>query len=233
MLGHALDINPTHSERNYAVMSTSTSPERTSAPSRRRATPPAVAVLVVESDGWLASRLCDLMQAEPGFRLAAAVAGADEAVSMARRERFEIAVIGHRPPAESAFRLCRELKRTPAPPAVVICCARPDGVDAACCAVVTADALVSMYDCDAELAGALDRVARGVRFLPAVPPATGAMLRDCLEPAEYALFGMLLAKLPAADIASALRMSVAELESQRAALLGKLETLPAIPEACC
>ena len=213
-------------------MSTSTSPDRILKPSRRRATPPAIAVLVVESDGWLASRLCDLMQGEPGFRLAGAAADGQEAMSMARRERFDIAVIGHRPPAESAFRLCRELKRTPDPPAVVICCARPDGVHAACCAVATADALVGFYDCDAELAGALDRVARGVRFLPAVPPGTAAMLRDCLAPAEYVLFGMLLAEFPAADIASALRMSEAELESQQAALLGKLETLPATPEVC-
>ena len=150
---------------------------------------------------------------------------------MAERERFDIAVIGHRPPTESAFGLCQELKRMPAPPAVVICCAHPDGVHAACCAVAMADALVSIYDCDAELAGAVNRVVRGVRFLPAVPPGTGAMLRDRLEPAEYALFCMLLAEIPAADVASALRMSEAELGSQQTALLGKLETFSATPEA--
>ena len=213
-------------------MSTSTSPDRISRPSQRPSTPPALAALVVESDGWLASRLCDLMQAEPGFRLAGAAAGAEEAMSMAKRDRYDIAVIGHRPPAESAFALCRELKRIPAPPAVVICCARPDGVHAACCAVADADALVSIYDCDAELAGTLDRVARGVRFLPAVPPGVGAMVRECLDPPEYALLALLLAGSPPAGVASTLRISDAELESRRTALLGKLETLPAAPQAC-
>lgn len=213
-------------------MSTSTSPDRISEPSHRRSIPAAAAVLVVESDGWLASRLCDLMQAEPGFRLAGAAAGAEEAMSMAKRERFDIAVIGHRPPTESAFRLCRELKRMPAPPAVVICCARPDGVHAACCAVVNADALVSIYDCDAELAGALDRVDRGVRSLPAVLPGVGTMVRECLDPTEYALLAMLLAGFPPTGVASTLRISDAELESRRTALLDKLETLPATPEAC-
>jgi len=213
-------------------MSTSTSPDRISEPSHRRSTPAVAAVLVVESDGWLASRLCDLMQAEPGFRLAGAAAGAEDAMSMAKRERFDIAVIGHRPPTESAFRLCRVLKRMPAPPAVVICCARPDGVHAACCAVANADALVSIYDCDAELAGALDRVARGVQFLPAVLPGVGAMVRECLDPTEYALLAMLLAGFSSTRVASALRISDAELESRRTALLGKLETLPATPEAC-
>ena len=208
-------------------MSTSTSPDPISHPSRRRATAPALAVLVVESDGWLGSRLCEVLNAEPGVRLAGMAAGAEEAMSMVQRERFDVAVVGHRPPAESAFRLCRELKRTPAPPAVVICCAHPDGLLAACCAVAGADALISMYSCGAELSGVLDRVARGVRYLPAVPPGTGAMLKDRLAPAQYAVFGMLLAGFPAADIASALRMSEAELESQQAALLSKLETLAA------
>jgi two-component system, NarL family, response regulator DevR len=212
-------------------MTTSTSPDRISEPPGGPATLSAASVLVVESDGWLASRLCDLMEAEPGFRLAAAAAGAEGAMSMAKRQRFDIAVIGHRPPTESAFRLCRQLKRMPAPPAVVVCCARPDGVHAACCAVATADALVSIYDCDAKLAGVLDQVARGVRLVPAVPSSTGAVLRDRLEPVEYALFGMLLAEFPAADIASALRMPEAELESRQAALLGRLETLPATPDA--
>jgi DNA-binding NarL/FixJ family response regulator len=212
-------------------MSTSTNPDPVSDPSRRTATTPAPRVLVVESDGWMRSRLCELLQTEPGFRSAGVAAGAEEAMSMAEREGFEIAVVGHRPPAESGFRVCRELKRTPTPPAVVICCAHPDGVLAACSAVAEADALISAYHCDAELVGVLDRVVRGVRFLPAVPPAVGAMLRDRLDPEEYAVFGMLLAGFPAADIASALRMSQAELESQQAALLGKLETPPAAPGA--
>jgi DNA-binding NarL/FixJ family response regulator len=208
-------------------MITSTSPDLISHPSRRTATPRTLGVLVVESDGWLGSRLCDVLEAEPGVRLAGVAADAEEAMSMAQRERFDVAVVGHRSLGESAFSLCRDLKPTPAPPAVVICCAHPDGLLAACCAVAGADALISMYSCGAELPGVLDRVARGVRYLPPVPPGTGAMLQDRLEPAEYAVLSMLLADFPAADIASALRISEAELESQRAALLSRLETLAA------
>jgi DNA-binding NarL/FixJ family response regulator len=208
-------------------MSTSASPDPISHPSRRTAKPRALAVLVVESDGWLGSRLCDVLEAEPGIRLAGVAAGAEEAMSMAERERFDVAVVGHRPPAKSAFRLCRELKRTPTPPAVVICCAHPDGLLAACCAVADADALISKHCCGAELPGVLDRVARGVRFLPPVPQGTRAMLGDRLKPTEYAVFGMSLADFLAADIAPALRRSEAERESEQVALLGKLETLPA------
>jgi two-component system response regulator DevR len=212
-------------------MSTTISPDPISDPSRQTATAPAPGVMVVESNEWLRSRLCKLLQTEPGFRLAGVAASAEEAMSMAERERFDLAVVGHRPPGESAFRLCRELKRKPAPPAVVICCAYPDGALAACCEVAGADALIGMHECGAELPGVLDRVARGVRFLPAVPPAVGATLKDRLDPAEYAVFGLVLAGFPAADVASALRMSEAELESRQAALLGKLEAPAAAPGA--
>ncbi|HUA48178.1 MAG TPA: hypothetical protein VMA77_23265 [Solirubrobacteraceae bacterium] len=212
-------------------MSTSTSPDPISDPSPRPPAAPALAALVVEGDGWLASRLCDLLQTEPGSRLAGVAASANEAMSMAARDRFDIALVGHHPPAESGFALCRELKQTPTPPAVVIYCADPDGVLAACCAVADADALINIHHCGAELPGVLDRVARGARFLPAVPPGTAAMLRDHLEPAEYAIFAMLLADFPADHVASALRISEGELESQQSALLGRLETLRANPGA--
>jgi two-component system, NarL family, response regulator DevR len=214
-------------------MSTTISPDPTSdltsdPPSR---TAPALRVVVVESNEWLRSRLCQLLQTEPGFQLAGVAAGTEEALSMAEREELDIVVVGHRPPGASAFALCRELKRKPSPPAVVICSAYPDGALAACCEVAGADALIGMHDCGAELPGVFDRVARGVRFLPPVTPAVGAVLKDRLDPAEYAVFGLLLAGFPAADVASALRISEAELESLQAALLGKLGALPAAPGA--
>ncbi|HUA48183.1 MAG TPA: hypothetical protein VMA77_23290 [Solirubrobacteraceae bacterium] len=52
------------------------------------------------------------------------------------------------------------------------------------------------------------------------------MLHELLEPAEHAIFRMLPAGLPASEVARGLRISRAELESRRSALLGKLETLP-------
>ena len=185
---------------------------------------PEVGVLVVDRDAWLRSRMCRLLETEPGFRLAGLADSAEEAMWMAEQEPFNLALIAHRPRSRGLW-LCRELKRSATPPAVVICSAYPDAVLTACCVVAEADALVSMYDCDAELAGVLDRVARGNGFLPAVAPRVGAMLHQHLEPAEHAIFSMLLAGLPASDVARGLRMSRPELESRRTALLGKLETL--------
>jgi DNA-binding NarL/FixJ family response regulator len=192
--------------------------------------PGALGVLLLEEDSWHRSRVCQLLETEPGFRLAAVTESGREAVDMAKREQLAVAVVAHRPPSRSAFGVCRELKRLATPPAVVICSARPDGVQAACCLVAGADALMSRYDCDAQFSGVLDRVARGVRFLPTVPRRVGAMLHDGWEPAEHAMFSMLLAGAPAADLARGLRMSDDEVESCRSTLLRKLESLA--PTVC-
>jgi len=192
---------------------------------RASRTQPGVAVLVVDVDAWLRPRLCRLLETEPRFRLAGSADSAAEAMRMTEHERVDLAVIGHHPPSPRGLGLCHELKRSASPPAVVICAAYPDAVLSACCVVAEADALVSVYDCDLELAGVLDRVARGIRFLPTVPPRVAAMLHPCLEPAELAMFSMLLAGLPVSDVACGLRMSRAEFESRRSALLSKLAAL--------
>jgi DNA-binding NarL/FixJ family response regulator len=185
-----------------------------------------LAVLVLDDDACVRSRICHLLETEPGFRLAGVAETPEDAMWIAEHDLIEIAVIGHRARSRSGLWLCRELKRRAAPPPVVICSAYPDAVLTASCVVAEADALVSVYDCDDELAGVLHRVAGGGRFLPAVPPRVGAMLHERLDPAEHAIFSMLLAGLSASDVARGLRISRAELESRRSALLGKLETLP-------
>ena len=187
---------------------------------------PRLSVLMVDDDGWLRNRVCHLLDAAPGFRLVGVAQSVDDAMWMSEHEPVDMAVIGHRPRSRGGLWLCRELKRSGTGPMVVICSAYPDAVLTASCVAAEADALVSIYDCDDELAGVLDRVARGMRVLPAVPPRVGAMLHDRLDPAEHAIFSMLLAGLPASEVASGLRISRAELESRRSTLLGKLETLP-------
>jgi DNA-binding NarL/FixJ family response regulator len=187
-----------------------------------------VGVLVGDDNPWLRSRVCRLLDTEPGLRLAWVAESAEEAKWIVEHGPVDVAVIGHRPGSLNGLRLCRELKRTAAAPAVVICSAYPDAVLAAGCVVVEADALVSMYDCDAELSRVLRRVGLGARLIQAVPPRVGAMLHERLDPAENAIFGLLLACIPASHVAVALRMSEAELESRRSALLGKLEALPPV-----
>jgi DNA-binding NarL/FixJ family response regulator len=191
--------------------------------------PPAatgVGVLMPRDDAWLRSRVSRLLETEPGLLLAWAVDSGEDAKWMAEHEPVDVVVVGHWPRSLSGLWLCHELKQTATPPAVVICSAYPDAVLAACCVVVEVDALVSRYDCDAELSVVLRRVRLGARVLPAVPPRVGAMLHERLDASENAIFSPLLAGIPAANVATELRMSQPELKSRRSALLGKLVTLP-------
>jgi DNA-binding NarL/FixJ family response regulator len=210
------------------MSTTSLEPSRGSITDRARPADrsPGPVVLVVGEDAWLRTRMCHVLETEPKFRLAGVAENEEEAIWMAEHERVDVAVVGHRARSGSGLWLCRDLKRSAAPPAVAICTACPDAVLTACCVAAEADALVSIYDCDADLANVLDRVARGIRLLPAVPPRVGAMLHVRLDPAEHAIFSMLLAGVPASDVARGLRISPAEFESRRSVLLGKLETLP-------
>lgn len=187
---------------------------------------PGLGVLVADDDAGLRSRVCRLLEAEPGLRPAGVTGSAEEAIWMAERGQVDVAVVGHRPQSRSGFWLCRELKRLASPPAVVICWTYPDGVLAACCIVAEADALVSSYDCDDELCRRLGRAGSGVRLLPSVPLRVGAMLRDCLAPTEHAIFSMLPAGMPASEVARGLRMSHVDLDLRRAQMLEKLEALP-------
>ena len=210
------------------MSATTVEPARASGQSRPPTVAPEVGVLVMENDAWLRSRVCQLLETEPSLRLAWVAETAEEAQWMAEHEPVDVAVVGHRPRSLSGLWVCRELKRAASPPGVVICSVYPDAVLTACCVVAEPDALVSMYDCDAELSAVLRRVGLGARFLPTVPPRLGAMLHELLQPAENAMFSLLLAGMPATDVAAALRMSDAEFESRRSALLGKLEALPPV-----
>jgi DNA-binding NarL/FixJ family response regulator len=183
-------------------------------------------VLVVDDDALLRSRMCTLIENKPGFHLSGIADTAEEALWMAENEPIDVVVASHPPKSRSGFWLCRELNRLAAPPAVVICSAHPDEMLAVWCAVAEADALVSRYDGDAELCRVLDRVGRGRRLLPSVPPPAGATLHDHLDPAERAIFSLLLAGIPSGDVAQALRISRSELEARRSTLLTKLQTLP-------
>jgi DNA-binding NarL/FixJ family response regulator len=109
---------------------------------------------------------------------------------------------------------------------VVIYSAYCDGPLAATSVVAEADGLVSKGGVGAELCEAVRAVAHGQVRLPTVPPALASALRRRLDAEEQAIFGMLLAGIPVAEIAVMLSMSAAVLESRLWGMLRKLEALP-------
>jgi DNA-binding NarL/FixJ family response regulator len=109
---------------------------------------------------------------------------------------------------------------------VVIYSAYCDGPLAATSVVAEADGLVSKGGVGADLCEAVRAVAHGQVRLPTVPPALASALRRRLDAEEQAIFGMLLAGIPAAEISVMLSISAASLESRLWTMLRKLEALP-------
>jgi DNA-binding NarL/FixJ family response regulator len=185
-----------------------------------------IRVLVVDDHPAVRLGLRRLLEAEPDFVLVDVVETAEAGLSVAERERIDVAVVDYHLGARDGLWVSRKLKRLSHPARVVIYSAYADGPLAVACVVAEADALVSKGGVGSELCHAIRSVARGLRLLPKVPPPLAAMLRDALDHPDQAIFGMLLAGIEPAEIAGTLGISRADLESRQWALQRKIAALP-------
>jgi DNA-binding NarL/FixJ family response regulator len=185
-----------------------------------------IRVLVVDDHPAVRLGLRKLLEVEPDFALVGVVETAEAGISLAERERIDVAVVDYHLGSRDGLWVSRMLKRLPDPARVVIYSAYADGPLAVACVVAEADALVGKGGVGAELCEAIRSVARGRRLLPMVPHPLAAMMRDALDHPDQAILGMLLAGIDPAEIASTLDISRADLESRQWALLRKIEALP-------
>jgi DNA-binding NarL/FixJ family response regulator len=185
----------------------------------------ALRLLIVDDHPAVRAGLRGLLSKQTDFVVVDAIASAEAAISLAEREPIDVAIVDYQLGSRSGLWLSRKLKRLPRPPRVVIYSAYCDGPLAATCVVAEADGLVSKGGVGGELCEAVRAVARGRVRLPLVPLALGAAMRRRLECDEQAIFGMLLAGIGTAEIASTLGISKAGLESRLGAMLHKLEGL--------
>lgn len=184
-------------------------------------------LLLVDDHPAVRAGLRNLFVGVADFEVIGALATAEAAMEVAEHERIDVAVVDYQLRGRTGLWLSRKLKRLPRPPAVVIYSAYTDGVLAAAAVAAEADAIVSKGKLGIELCDAIRRVASGQRDLPAVPPRLADILRRRLDHEQQAIFGMLLAGIQPAEIATTLGLSAAGLESRLWAMLRRLETLPA------
>jgi DNA-binding NarL/FixJ family response regulator len=187
---------------------------------------PPLRLLVVDDHPAVRMGLRELFEDQPDFVVVDAVDSADAAMSLAEQAPVDVAVVDYQLGSRNGLWLSRKLKRLPRPPRVVIYSAYCDGPLAATSVVAEADGLVSKGGIGAELCDAVRAVAHGGVRLPTVPPALATALRRRLDAEEQAIFGMLLAGIPPAEISVMLGISSAGLESRLWAMLRKLEALP-------
>lgn len=187
-------------------------------------------VLVVDDHATVRAGLQQLLDDQADFEMAATVATADEALSVAEREPIDVAVVDYQLGGRNGLWVSRKLKRLARPPGVVIYSAYTDGVLASAAVVAEADAIVRKGCLGSELCEAIRKVARGHLLLPPVPERLGDALRRCLDHQEQAIFGLLLAGIKTPEIAGSLGLPEAALESRLWSMLWKLEAVDAAPD---
>jgi len=185
----------------------------------------ALRVLVVDDHPAVRTGVMQLLEEQPDLIVVDAVGSAEAAMSLAERERIDVAVVDYQLGSRSGLWLSRMLKRLDPAPGVVIYSAYCDGPLAAACVVAEADAMVSKSGVADELCDAVRAVAGGRRRLPSVAPRLAEAMRRRLDPEDQAIFGMLLAGIDRGEIAATLRISQAGLDGRMWAMLHKLEGL--------
>jgi DNA-binding NarL/FixJ family response regulator len=192
--------------------------ERSEADQRER-----TRLLVVDDHAAVRAGLRELLDDERDFEVVAAVASADEAMSVAEREPINVAVVDYQLGSRNGLWLSRKLKRLPEPPAVLIYSAYADGILTAAAVVAEADGIVDKGGLGSELCEQIRRAARGASSLRPMPPWLGEVIRKRLSHDEQAIFGMLLAGIEPVEIAATLGMSTGGLESRLWSMLRTLE----------
>lgn len=197
-------------------------------PEQRRISRPTrqTRLLVVDDHPAVRAGLLQLLEEQPDFSVEAVCINAEGAVAQADAGGLDVAVVDYHLGGRNGLWVCRKLKRMPEPPRVIIYSAFANDHLAACCAVAGADAVLNKGGLGSELCDAIRSVVRGGRSLPRVSQPLADMLRRRLDDGEQALFGMLLAGVPRADIEHTLDMAPRERESREGAMLRKLEVLP-------
>jgi DNA-binding NarL/FixJ family response regulator len=180
-------------------------------------------VLVVDDHAAVRSGLRQLLADEDDFEVVAAVATAEDALTVAETMPVDVAVVDYQLRGRNGLWVSRKLKRLPRPPAVLIYSAYTDGVLAAAAVVAEANGIVSKGGLGSELTAAIRAVAQGRQVLPPLPAWLADALRRRLDHEEQAIFGMLLAGLEPVEIAQTLGLSAAGLESRLWGMLRCLE----------
>jgi DNA-binding NarL/FixJ family response regulator len=91
--------------------------------------------------------------------------------------------------------------------------------------VAGADGVVSKGTIGDDVVRAIRTLSHGRRVIPPIPRASHRSLSARLEPNDQAILGMLLQDIAPSEVADALGMSGARLESRRAAIVRTLTTV--------
>jgi DNA-binding NarL/FixJ family response regulator len=185
-----------------------------------------VRVMLVDDHPAVRAGVEGVLEDERHIMLVASLATAREALAAADTAAVDVAIVDYELGGQNGLTLARALSKRPRAPRVLIYTAYADVKMALAAIVAGADGLLSKASFGDELRHAIRMLARGRRHFPAIsrPSAEGVLAQ--LELRDQAIVGMLIHGLDAQNITQTLRISEAELDARRWAVLQTLTAPP-------
>lgn len=180
-------------------------------------------VLVVDDHPAVRAGLVALLDDEAELTLLPSAAGAEEALTLARRGAPDIALLDVSLGDGDGLRLCLEMKQLPASPAVLLYTASADPLLRLKARLVGADGLIDKAARANELRSAIGAVLRGETRVPVFDRELLRAKAERLSPEGLAIVGLRLESTPIEGVADVLGLSRNEAISRIGELLGILD----------
>jgi DNA-binding NarL/FixJ family response regulator len=181
-------------------------------------------LLVVDDHAAVRAGLVALLRAEPGFVVTGVARAVGEALFKCKRAAPDVALVDYHLPDGDGLELCRELKRLPHAPGVIVYSAFADNDMALSALLAGADGLLDKASPADELFEGLRAVARGHAVMPAVGREARAASAAQLDREDLPILSMVLDQTEAGEMAEVLGIGEQELERRVTRMLERLRT---------
>ncbi len=188
-----------------------------------------IRILLVDDHPALRAGLTAVLRAEPGIVPLGAAGSAGELWPALNRTRPDVVLLDYHLPPDDGLALCRRIRRTLPPPAVLLYSAYADASLVIPARLAGAAGLVHKSAPANELYDAIRAVAAGGSVLPPLPRELLADAGERIDPADLPILGMALDDTPAADIAGVLGITAGELDARIDGMLARLHIDIAAP----
>jgi DNA-binding NarL/FixJ family response regulator len=182
-----------------------------------------IRILLIDDHPALRAGLTAVLRAEPGLVPLDAASSAEEMWPALRRTKPDLVLLDYHLPSADGLVLCRQLKRTLPPPAVLLYSAYADAQLVIPATLAGADGLVHKGAPAKELYDAIRTVARGGAVMPPLSRELLESAHERLDAADLPILGMAMDRTPVAEIANVLGTSAEEVDHRLDEMIARLK----------
>jgi DNA-binding NarL/FixJ family response regulator len=190
-----------------------------------------IRILLVDDHPALRAGLTAVLRAEPGMVPLGTAASEEELWPALHRTKPDVVVLDYHVPPADGLQLCRRIKRTMPPPAVLLYSAYADASLVIPATLAGADGVVNKGAPASELYDAIRTVARGDRVIPPLSRELLDTANDKLDPQDLPILGMVLDGTPEHEIARTLGLSADDMTHRVDRMIGRLKVEVPAPRA--